>query len=53
MKCTLIFSIELLGFYLSYFSAAGRKQLFVEWDSTYTWGFAGCYRMQLKFQSVL
>lgn len=53
MKCTLIFSIELLGFYLSYFSAAGWKQWFVEWDSIYTWGFAGCYRMQLKFQSTL
>lgn len=54
MKCnTLIFQIELLGFYLSYFSAAGRKQWFVEWDSIYTWGFAGCCRMHLKFQSML
>lgn len=53
MKCTLIFHIELLGSYLSYFSAAGRKQLFVEWDSIYTWGFAGCCRIHLKFQSML
>lgn len=53
MKCTLIFQIELLGFYLSYFSAAGRKQWFVEWDSIYTWGFASCCRMHLKFQSML
>lgn len=47
------FIIEVLGFYLSYFSAAGRKQWFEEWDSIYTWGFEGCYRMQLKLQSML
>lgn len=53
MKYTLVFGIKLLGFYLNYFSATGRKQWFMKWDSLSTWGFAGCYRMQLKFQIML